>query len=286
MIDTLVISGGGPTSLITLGVVEYLKKVRYIENIKKIYATSAGTMISVIYCLEYDDNIINNYIVDRPWINTIKIELNNILNFYEKKGIFNKELIKIIFAPLFNGLNIPLDISLEEFYNKYPIEIHFVVFECNSFKTTDLSYKNYPKLSVIDAITMSCSIPNLFEPVIIDECCFIDGGLFANYPLNYLLEKEEIDIDKILGIKNEYEIKIENINNKTNIIDYNLNLFIKLLFEKTKEKEIKIKNEIRIPAKNMTMDLFYIMITESEKRKEWIDEGYKIGEIYVEYNKI
>jgi len=283
-IETMIISGGGPTSLTTLGVVEYLKKVGYLNNIKKIYATSAGTMIGVLFCLEYDDEIINKYIIERPWSETIKIGIKEIIGFYEKKGILNKEIIKIIFGPLFRGLNIDLEITLKEFYEKYPIELHFITFECNLFKTEDISYLNYPDLLVLDAIMMSSAIPNLFEPIILkkEEKCFIDGGLFSNYPLNiYLESNDKIELNNVLGIKNVYENeKRELIKEETNVIDFMSILLMKILYNNNKEIEIEIPNEVKIPAKSMNMEIFEAIIMNSEIRKKWINDGYKIGELY------
>jgi predicted acylesterase/phospholipase RssA len=47
---------------------------------------------------------------------------------------------------------------------------------------------------------MSSSLPGLFIPTIIDNCCYIDGGVLCNYPLNQCL-RDHTNKDEILGIK-------------------------------------------------------------------------------------
>ena len=54
-IKHLVISGGGPIGLSYLGAMEYLSDNGFvnIDNIQSIYATSIGSIISVILSLKY-----------------------------------------------------------------------------------------------------------------------------------------------------------------------------------------------------------------------------------------
>jgi predicted patatin/cPLA2 family phospholipase len=283
MIDTLVISGGGPTSLKCLGVIQYLTKMGFItkENIHQIYATSAGTMIAILFCLGIDEATVNNYIINRPWDKSIKIGLTNLFSLYEKKGLFDKELIEIIFEPLFSSLNIPINISLAQFYELIPIEIHFITLECNKFETVDVSYLNYPDLPVITAILMSSAIPNLFQPVIIGEQCFIDGGLFANYPLDICLKSGAIEKENILGLKNEYDSEFVDIDEKTNIIDFITTIFVKTLYINDKNKDIDIPNEIKINVDKMNMEMFHMALTEPTIREKWITDGQEIGADYL-----
>ena len=50
---------------------------------------------------------------------------------------------------------------------------------------------------------MSSSLPGIFMPTIIDNCCYIDGGVMCNYPLNQCL-RDHTNKDEILGIKSFY----------------------------------------------------------------------------------
>ena len=67
-IKHLVLSGGGPIGISFLGALEYLSNEKYIniDEIETIYATSIGTVMSTILCLNYDWPTINKYIIERP----------------------------------------------------------------------------------------------------------------------------------------------------------------------------------------------------------------------------
>ena len=56
MIENIVISGGATSGILMIGIFRILheNQIYNIENIKRIYATSVGTIISVLLCLNVD----------------------------------------------------------------------------------------------------------------------------------------------------------------------------------------------------------------------------------------
>ena len=88
VIKHLVISGGGPSGIKYLGIIQELMKQDYINIniIESIYATSAGSIIAVLIALKYDDwDTLNNYIVDRPWQDAYKITAEMIFGSYNTR---------------------------------------------------------------------------------------------------------------------------------------------------------------------------------------------------------
>jgi predicted acylesterase/phospholipase RssA len=230
-IKHLVLSGGGPTMLQTIGVLYYLETNDYLsfKNIETIYGTSAGTIIGTIIALNFDWETVNDYLIKRPWQDVFPINIKNILDAYNKKGLFDETNIKKCFQPLFDAKNISIDINLEDFYNLTKIELHFITFEINEYKTHDISVLTHPKLSIITAIQMSCCLPILFTPVFIEDKCYIDGGMTCNYPLNYCIESGK-DLDEILGIKNKYSENNNFITSEINLLQFLFNFFYKTIF--------------------------------------------------------
>jgi predicted acylesterase/phospholipase RssA len=51
---------------------------------------------------------------------------------------------------------------------------------------------------------MTSAFPVIFTPVIIDDKCYIDGGIFSNYAVNICLQETACKNDEILGVK-KYE---------------------------------------------------------------------------------
>ena len=64
-IKHLVMSGGGPTMLQTLGALYHLETNDFLklEEIESIYGTSAGAIIGLCIALKFDWETINDYII-------------------------------------------------------------------------------------------------------------------------------------------------------------------------------------------------------------------------------
>jgi hypothetical protein len=247
-IKHLVISGGGPIMVQTLGAITRLEEEKFInfEEIKSIYGTSAGAVVGTLICLKFDLDTINEYIIKRPWQEVFKINVEQIFNSYSKKGIFDVKIIEKCFKPLFDAKDISMDITLKEFYTYSNIEMHFFTFEINEFQTEDISYLTHPTLSLITAIQMTCGLPILLTPVCIDNKCYIDGGIVCNYPLNYCIKGiPNINIDEILSFKTEYTQTNTTIHLNSTMLDFVMNFLFKLIYSlSTDNIQPKIKYEL------------------------------------------
>jgi len=222
LIKHLVISGGGPTMIQTLGSIQHLEEKKFIDfnTIETIYGTSAGAIIGVLICLKYDWTTLFDYIIKRPWQEVFPVNIQNIFDAYTKKGIFDDKTVIKCFKPLLDAKDISLNISLKEFYEYSKIEIHMFSFEVNTFQIEDISYLTHPDISLITAIQMSCALPVLMSPICGDGKCYIDGGVTCNYPLKKCIDSNK-NIEEILGFKNQYD---DNNNNNKNQIDSNSTL--------------------------------------------------------------
>jgi len=231
IIKHLVISGGGPTMIQTLGSIQHLEENKFIDfnNIETIYGTSAGAIIGVLICLRYDWTTLYDYIIKRPWHEVFPVNIQNIFEAYTKKGIFDDKTIIKCFKPLLDAKNISMNVSLKEFYEYSKIEIHMFSFEVNTFQIEDISYLTHPDLSLITAIQMSCALPILVTPICTEEKCYIDGGITCNYPLKYCVDSSK-KIEEILGFKNKYEDYNKNrINSSSTLLDFIMNFLFKLI---------------------------------------------------------
>jgi predicted acylesterase/phospholipase RssA len=169
-IKHLVLSGGGPTMVQTLGSIQYLEEQKFfnINDIETIYGTSAGMLVAILICLKFDWETINDYIIKRPWQDVFKIQIQSIFDSYTNRGVFDIKTIEKCLKPLFDAKDIELNITLEDFHQYCNIELHFFTFEVNEFQLIDVSYLNYPNLLLTQAILMTCSIPVLLTPFIIE----------------------------------------------------------------------------------------------------------------------
>lgn len=243
LIKHLVISGGGPTMIQTLGSIQHLEENKFIDinNIETIYGTSAGAIIGVLICLKYDWITLYDYIIKRPWQEVFPINIQNIFDSYTKKGIFDDKTIIKCFKPLLDAKDISMNISLKEFYEYSKIELHMFSFEVNTFQIEDISYLTHPELSLITAIQMSSALPVLVTPICIEDKCYIDGGITCNYPLKYCIDSGK-NTEEILGFKNKYEDYNKNhINSSSSLLDFIMNFLFKIILS------ISSSNKLQIP---------------------------------------
>jgi hypothetical protein len=240
-IKHLVLAGGGVSGLAGIGTIHTLfeSNILKIEEIKSIYGTSVGSMIGLFICfykLGINNEIIKDYIIQRPFHETYKIHMNQILQIYDTKGIYDKSSAFILFDPFFKTIEMSKEITMKEFYDLTNIELYFYTIEINSFVLKELSHKNTPDLSVIEAVYMSSTIPFIMSPIIKNNDCYIDGGFLCNYPIqqclkneslkneslkNESLKNESLKNNEILGIDYKYDsIEHTFVNEKTNVVDY------------------------------------------------------------------
>lgn len=285
-IKNLVISGGGAAGFSYYGVLKqtHLRGLWNIENIQTIYATSAGTYLAVILSLGYEWDVIDDYLIKRPWEKVYKFELSMALKSILNQGIFDQSAVYNTFKPLFNGRDIPMDINLLEFYERTNKEIHFFTTDFNTFETVDLSYKSHPEWKVLDAVYASSSLPILFVPFYTTNEIYIDGGVRVNYPLNKCIDDGNLP-EEILGIyREDIHPKIEKTLSRSN----NLFEFIcKIIYKYALQIERKLYNndishQIGVAFSALDFTALFRCVSDIEERKQLIEKGVLIADTYIE----
>jgi len=275
MIKHLVFSGGGPIMVQVLGAIQHLEKENFVnmKNIESIYGTSAGSIVGILICLDFDWETINDYIIKRPWQDVFPIKVQNIFDAYTKKGVFDIKTIEKCFKPLFDAKDISLDINLEDFYKLTKIELHLFSFEINEYKVHDISYLTHPDLSLMLAVQMTCALPILVTPVCIDGKCYIDGGMSSNYPLSYCITSGK-NPDEILGFKNKYSDDKSYINSESTILDFLLSFLFKAVFSiNTDNIQPNIKYELLCDVKQMSFNVLRSSLSSIEVRRDLFNNG-------------
>jgi len=284
-IKHLVISGGGPIMLQIISAIQELERKEYLnmKNIESIYGTSAGAIVAIMISLKFDWETINDYIIKRPWYDVFPIKVQNILDAYTKKGIFDIKTVEKCFKPLFDTKDIPLNITMKDFFNLTNIDIHMCSFELNEYKVKDISYKSFPDLPILTAIQMTCALPILVTPVFIDDKCFIDGGVGCNYPLCFCIDSGKLD-DEILGFKNNYGNENNSkIGENSTLLDYLLNFLFKALnFIHDNNIQPKIKNEIIFDTSYVNFEILKNAMTKIEVRRDLFEKGKQTVKIFLE----
>lgn len=292
----LVLSGGGPSLFKTIGALQVLEKANkfQMKNIESIYGTSAGAICAITLSLGFDWDTINSYFVDRPWNEAYPITPTSIFDAYGKKGIFGREFVTKAFTPLFNAKDIPINITMKDFYEKTNIDLYFYTMELNEFENLEVSHYSHPELEVIDAVHMSCSLPIIIAPVCQDGKCYLDGGLGSNYPVKQCVDRVN-NIDEILGIcvshsnpthfndeDSESQKNEKIITSESSILEYMSTIFVKMVKHINQSIERpKLKYEIICKGRKLTFEYIQQAINSKEIRQELLDDGISCGEAFI-----
>jgi NTE family protein len=277
-VKVLVISGGGPAGLSFYGAIKELhrRKIWSFENLTAMYGVSIGSILSVILCLNYEWDVLDDFLIKRPWKNVFKFNMYTILDSFQKRGIYDINVIKETFLPLFSGKDISIDVTLQEFYETTGIDLHIFSTELHTYILTDFSHKTHPNWRLIDAVYCSCSLPVVFSPTLLDGCCYCDGGFISNYPVRFAL-KDGHKSDEILGVKMTVDrINQAKVTEESSIFDYVICLFNKLLEKRLLLADAAasgIRYEIPVESPQISVLSSYEIISSAEERARLINYG-------------
>jgi len=280
----LVLSGGGLWGLKTYGALREAMQQKLLDmsKIETIYCTSVGSMIAVVLSMKFDLQIIDDYFIKRPWQQIWSIQMNQILNIYQKRGIYDTTFTREYLSPFFRACDFEVDITMQEFYEKTGIELHIYVTEVNEFECIDISYKTHPEWKVVDAVYASCSLPVIFSPIIEGENCYLDGSLFMNYPLIKCIDSVGIEhkhhiLAIFLTSTMNPAVEKMKITDASNFFDYMMILMNRFLQSRLfmNDMTYKIDYELRMSTPEITLDYIDRCLKSCEERRDIIEEGSK-----------
>ena len=285
VIKHIVISGGGPTGLLSYGVVKHLAQQGFWshDTIETIYGTSVGSLIGAMVCLKHDWPTLDDYIIKRPWEKVI-VDSLEMFELFSCKGVAKLKLLDDIMQPLLESKDLTLAVTLREFYEHSRISLNIFTVELNAFKKVQLSHTTHPDLPLMDAIKMSSCMPMLFQPIVRDGCCYIDGGIMVNYPLRECLEDTRCPPDEVLGLCNRWSNPNESIKEHSSLLEYVrfINLQLTRLVNARNTIEFSGVNEVVCHVKpDITPAEWFSILSDAGQRLAWIEDGVAFGKAFL-----
>jgi NTE family protein len=266
MITNIVFSGAGIKIYAFIGVLKALKEHDLLKNIKSLIGTSAGALISIALCLDYDCEEIEELMLKIKIDKLKDFSSTDIINCFNTYGIDNGSNFKRLFKIIIKAKTKKDNITFKELYELTKKKITITATCVNSMETTYFNYEKTPDFYVEDALLMSISIPFLFTPVKHDNKLYIDGGLTNNYPIDFF----EDDLKNTLGILITTSInKCYDINN---IEDYVSSIFLSSYYKLLRNCYNKYINNTILLENTFNFIDFNISM---ENKKELIEFGYK-----------
>lgn len=189
----LVLSGGATKGIAQIGALHCLKRHNMLDSIKTIAATSAGSMVGLLYAVGYQPLELYKFIKLLNLGQTKKLDTGNVITNY---GFDNGIRMMLVLRKMITAKGFSENVTFKEMYHKTLINF-IVTGSCvNDKKVYYFSHIDYPDMRVLDAIRISISIPIIFTPCTYEGKIFVDGGCIDNFPI-HLFNNE---MDKVIGI--------------------------------------------------------------------------------------
>jgi NTE family protein len=168
----LALSGGGARGFAHPGALRAIEDFGLKPEI--ISGTSAGALAGVLYADGYTPEEILNLFAGKDLRKFVDLQMP-VAAIFGMSG-FRRFLKKHLHAKNIEDLSIPIKVvatNLDEGKS--------AVFDAGP---------------IIDAVVASCSIPILFNPVVINGINYVDGGIFKNFPVSVIRGL----CDKVIGV--------------------------------------------------------------------------------------
>lgn len=186
-IDTLILSGGGPSGIAYFGMFKALFENKIIHpklnGIREIITTSVGIIPSIFFMLgipiHLGEEIIMKYNI-KNMINDSNISLDDILIDF---GLFKTDGVYNLLQSVIKNYCKKDDFTLLEFYEKTKIKLTVKVFNTTLKLIQYISYETNPELSLLKLAQMTTAIPFFFKPVMYNDEYYVDGGMRGHFPI-------------------------------------------------------------------------------------------------------
>ena len=280
-IKHLVLSGGGLLGISYIGLAKFLEESLsnpIIKNFKSITGCSAGAIFGSLIAIGYTSTELQNIIKEMNFKEYININAESLINFMKLKGLESgKTIINFIKKCIKDKTNNE-NITFKEIKDKFNIDLQIGVTNLTKSRFELMNSKNTPNIPIHKAISASIAIPLIFEPVIIDDDIFCDGGLLNNLPIETLFgenneedneeededneEKKEkdkedntINYSSILGI---YLLTQHSIVNKDNYKSIPLSQYMNIMIHALSAEHINNKIQYNNSNKKYKIIIFNI----------------------------
>ena len=287
-IKHICISSGGYAGLYGLGALEVLKQNSFYSysDLSSVYGTSIGSVLLLILLLDIDWKDVIHYVTKRPWYKLV--DITNVFNLYETKGIFHVDLFYTFYEPLFKMKQYDLSMTFIELYEKTNISFHVFTTDVSTFQYKECSHLTCPHMKVIDAVYMSSSIPIVFEPLWYDNTYFVDGAVHICDPTIVCQQRNIEEKDNILSIvfrRNKDIIFTKDMNFVNYFITFTFNIIRQMNKQNIVDDKDKHKHVLYIPFDDISIDTLSEILQEESLRKQYVQKGRDYTRVFLRYKQ-
>ena len=206
MIENLLIGSGGTLGCYFLGILKLLEERNLLSGIKNILGVSVGSLLGLMLALNFTYNEIYEFSMKLNFSKVINIKENRFLDITSKFGFDNaKSFIRIVKIVIKHKTN-NSDITFKELYTFGNKNLIIPGTNITLAKPNFFNKDTYPNMKVWEAITISCSIPMVYQPYRFENHLYLDGAVDQTYityfkdqhkTLNLIVENMSEEIEDI-----------------------------------------------------------------------------------------
>jgi NTE family protein len=187
-VENLVLSGGGLLGISYIGLFRYLEENHATKQIKTVIGSSAGAILGMLFIIGYSHSQIYDKLKDMKFSEYIPITADSLINLMRVKGVNScSNIVQFLKNALLDKTGRE-DTTFRQLYERFGIAFKIGATNLTTSRFELLDHTNHPDLPVYLAVKASIAIPFVFEPVIIGEYLYCDGGLCDNLPIDYVIE--------------------------------------------------------------------------------------------------
>jgi predicted acylesterase/phospholipase RssA len=208
--DAIILSGGGAATITFVGALRYLEHIGCLHKAGTLVGTSAGAILALLVSLGMGSHDVRAWLMENLGSGDLSsLDPERIFEFAERLGVDDgcrmlgcmRRTLQSRGVPCASGDGDPTFLELAKHTGK-----NLVVCAANltlvrhEFFCVDTT----PDVSVLLAVRMSFGIPLLFTPIFHRGCCYVDGGLFDNCPVDYLHRQDAPKCGSALALSISY----------------------------------------------------------------------------------
>ena len=272
-IDTLVLSGGGPSGIAYTGIFKALFERKILSpdlsGIQEIITTSVGILFAFSLLLGLTiptiQEIVRRFDI-KSLIHPEDISINDLLLDF---GLYPTTGIRDIFQSLIKRVLNKDNLTLHELYEIKGIKLTVKVFNTTRQQIEYISHESHPTLSIITLAQMTTAIPIFFKPVNYEGNLYTDGGLRGSLPIEICQSENYLGV-YVNGLSSD-KLFTSGIGEVVPILRFMYSLLVEqdqIVYDV--KNGVKNKRIIYIPIKlGLNFDL------DDSLKQEVIDKGYE-----------
>ncbi|MCC8199722.1 MAG: patatin-like phospholipase family protein [Tannerellaceae bacterium] len=168
----LALSGGGAKGFAHIGVFKMLEECNLMPEI--ISGTSVGALMGALFADGYSAEEIKLLFTGREFTEFAQLQI-------PKAGLFDSTRFSYFLKRHLRTKNIE------------DLRIPLVIIATDLDHGVSCEFREGP---IVEAVTASCSVPIIFNPVVIGGTHYVDGGLFRNFPVSTIRE----ECERVIGV--------------------------------------------------------------------------------------